>query len=82
MCIQAVILVWLLTSYLPGLAENGSPQRLYYSACDKAQWQGNQNSSTPLTIHQNGVKQFISSQVSLLELGGAGHFDSEMLTFN
>ena len=38
-------------STFPGLAENGCPQWVYYSACDKAQWQGNQNSFTAILIH-------------------------------
>ena len=36
-----------LTSDLPGLAEDGSPQWVDYSACDKTQRQGNANSLNP-----------------------------------
>ena len=76
-----LILLIPLTSNLPGLAEDGCPQWLYYSACDKAQRQGNENL---LTLHRLYFSSYFTttSQVSLLELGGAGHFDSEMLTFN
>ena len=66
---------------LEGLAEDGGTQWLHYSSGDKAQRQGNEN----LLTHHNYTFPHdftTTSQVSLLELGGAGHFDSEMLTFN
>merc|ERR1719422_334545 len=38
-----------------------------------------------MAVHNGSISVFVirpSGRVSLLELGGAGHFDSEMLTFN
>ena len=66
---------------LEGLAEDGGTQWLHYSSGDKAQRQGNENL---FTLHRLYFSSYFTttSQVSLLELGGAGHFDSEMLTFN